>query len=658
MLKIGHFISGFVISFMFFAANAQDNESACPELANKKAVKTYQKALDLFKDRKTAEAYPLFKEVTELDPTAANAYFFMGYINFKKQDYNLKAAEANLLKAVELCPDVDIYAYYFLGDIYAGDEKWDLAVKYLSKFVKDAEKVDNDADYNRAGDLLKWAKFYNDAYSKPVPFNPIYVKGICTANDEILPFISPDGEVALYTRRLEMPPNRNDLVPKPVWKEKFYESLRKDGSFDNGKEMPWPFNVFDNEGGATLTLLNDELYYTVGKYNMANYLNCDIYYSHKDANGIWSEPEAVPTINDAKTWEAMPSISSDGKTLYFVSDRPGGLGGYDIWRSRKNEAGEWKTPENLGPSINTKGNEKSPFIHSDSQTLYFSSDSDDLMGMGGYDIYFSRMQPDGSWSKPVNIGYPINTKDDETSFFASANARTGYFASNKLKGPGGWDIYSFELYKEARAEEVAIIKGEVKDEGTNMPVNARIEIKNVETKKVTEIPVDTVTGKYAVAVIMKSDYIMTIKKPDYAYESKYISQGDPVFDEPVIIDFEIKPVEVGNSYRLNDVYFETNSFELSVETKLILDGFIEFLEENPAIKVSIQGHTDNVGNDEGNLKLSESRAKSVYEYLIQRSIDASRLSFQGFGETKPLVSNDTPEGRAKNRRTEFVIMGK
>lgn len=658
MLKKLRFLSGLIFCFIFLSASGQDEESTCPELANKKAAKTYEKAYQLYKTKPAKESVPFFKEVIELDPTAAMAYFYLGKISFKGENYNLKAAETYLLKAVELCPDVDVYAYYYLGDIYAGAEKWDLAVKYLSVFLKDAEKIKTDADFNRASGLLKWAKFYNDAYSNPVPFDPQFVKGICSSNDEILPIISPDGEVALYTRRIEMPPNKNDLVPKPYWKEKFYESLKKNGTFDNGKEMPWPFNTFDNEGGATLTLLNDELYYTVGKMNMANYLNCDICYSRKDANGIWSEPEPVPVINDPNTWEAMPSISSDGKTLYFVSDRPGGLGGYDIYRSRKNDAGEWGKPENLGPSINTKGNEKSPFIHSDSQTLYFSSDSDERLGMGGYDIYYSRMQPDGTWSKPVNIGYPINTTDDETSFFASANARTGFFASNKLKGPGGWDIYSFELYKEARAEEVAIIKGEVTDEVTKTPVQARIEITNVKTRKVTEIPIDTVTGKYAVAVIMKSDYIMTIKKPDYAYESKYISMGDPVYDESVIIDFEIKPVEVGNSYRLNDVYFETNSFELSPETKSILDGFIEFLQENPAIKVSIQGHTDNVGNDEGNLKLSDNRARSVYEYLIERSINAARLSYKGFGETKPLVSNDTPEGRAKNRRTEFVITEK
>ena len=318
--------------------------------------------------------------------------------------------------------------------------------------------------------------------------------------------------------------------------------------------------------------------------------------------------------------------------------------------------GEWSKAINLGTAINTKGNEKSPFIHSDSQTLYFSSDG--IMGMGGYDIFFSRLGDDDEWSKPTNIGYPISSVDDEVGFFVSTDGKFGYFASNKYNGTGSWDLYFFELYKEAQPERVLFIKGELKNENTREPVKARIELKNAVTKKVTNIPVDSITGAYAAVVLFRNDYVLTVKKEGYAYESKYISNKDTVYDKPVKIDVDIKPIEVGATYRLNDIYFATASYELTPESKMIIDGFIEFLSETPGIKVSIHGHTDDVGNDEDNLVLSHSRAKSVYDYLIEFGINKLRLKYKGFGESKPLASNKTWGGRAKNRRTVFVITDK
>jgi outer membrane protein OmpA-like peptidoglycan-associated protein len=269
------------------------------------------------------------------------------------------------------------------------------------------------------------------------------------------------------------------------------------------------------------------------------------------------------------------------------------------------------------------------------------------------------MQPDGTWGKSINIGYPINSDADDAGFFVSLDGRTGYFSSNKLKGMGGWDVYSFDLYKEARPEEMKILKGDVKEETSEKPLNARIEIKNVETKKVKQIPVDSITGEYSLVINTKNDYVLTVKKSDYAYESKLIPAEDTIRQETVKeVNFEVKPIIVGQSYKLNDIYFGSNQYELNTDTKAILDGFIEFLNENPHIKIAIHGHTDNVGSDESNLQLSENRSKTVYNYLIDHSITPGRLSYKGFGKTKPVASNDTEEGRAKNRRTEFVILEK
>ena len=636
---------------------AQPN-GPCDDVTDKKALRLYNQAFENFKDRKLPEAAAQFKQVLEMDSACGKCFFFLGLINFKREDYNLKAATKYFEKSVALCPDFDIYVYYYLGDIYSGAEKWDLAIKYLSIFLKDPEKIDSEKDQKEAEGLLKEAKYRNKIFSNPVPFNPTCIQGVSSPADEYMPSMSPDGTLMFYVRVKELPPLKSDMFKKPIFKEKFYFSSQKNNVYSSGDEMPYPFNLNDHEGGASLTIDNNELFYTIYK-PMVGYDNGDIYYSKKGTDGFWSEPVALENVNNPDTWETMPCISSDGKTLYFVSDRPGGYGGYDIYESKKDKNGVWGKPTNLGPNINTKYNEKTPFLHTDSQTLYFSSNSPDLAGLGGYDIYYSRRQSDGSWGKPQNMGFPINTEADDAGFFVSLDGRTGYFSSNKLKGAGGWDVYSFELYKEARPEEMKIFKGDVKEEVTERPVDARIELKNVETKKVTQIPVDSISGRYAFAINTKNDYILTVKKTDYAYESKLIQATDTTHSEPVReINFDVKPINVGQSYRLNDIYFSSNSFELNKDSKAVLDGFIEFLVENPNIKIAIHGHTDNIGNDENNLKLSEERSKSVYNYLVEHSIGAERLSYKGFGKTKPVATNDTEAGRAKNRRTEFVILEK
>jgi len=657
----------FMLMFITVPLLAQEEDSGCPQLTDKRAIKTFKSAMELFSDRHIADAVPLFKEVIAIEPTTAEPYYYLGYYNFKFAE-NLKAAETYLTKAVEICPEVDINAWYFLGDIYAGREEWANAVKCLSKFTADPALIDNDGDLQRARDLLTWARFYDNMFSKPVPFEPFYLQGVCSPNHEYLPCISPDDEMAFYTRLIEMPPRKGDLVPKKYFKEALYYSEKKNGTFDVGQEMPDPFNNTENIGNVSITLDNKMLYVAVGKLDASNNMNVDIYTSTRDEDNFWTGLYPVEGINSPNTWETMPSISSDGNTLFFISDRPGGFGAGDIWVSHKTSTGAWDTPENLGPAINTSGEEKTPFIHTDSQTLYFTSgdafDADGNTigvghaGLGGLDIFFSRRKEDGTWTKPVNIGYPINTDKDESGFFVSTDGKTGYFTSNKLNGPGGYDVYGFDLYKDARPEEVLLIKGAVTQEDSEKPVQARIELKNVETRKITEIPVDSVTGKYVAALVFKNDYILTVKTEDYAYESKYIAKSDSSIEPKVRIDFEVKPIEVGKSYRLNDIYFSTNSSELRDESRSVLDGFIEFLNENKEIKVLIQGHTDDIGKAEDNLLLSDNRAKSVYEYLHEKGIAAERLSYKGYGEEKPVSTNETEAGRARNRRTEFVIIEK
>ncbi|MBR3947573.1 MAG: OmpA family protein, partial [Bacteroidales bacterium] len=371
-----------------------------------------------------------------------------------------------------------------------------------------------------------------------------------------------------------------------------------------------------------------------------------------------------PNINGVKTWESQPSISADGKTLYFASIRESNIGfdpdnpTSDIYYSTKDEKGNWTKAKNLGSKINTPGNEKSPFIHSDSQTLYFSSDGH--LGIGGYDIFFSKFR-DGDWTKPVNIGYPINTKNNDLGFVVNTQGTKAYFASNKLNGKGGWDIYAIDLYKEARPEKVFLVKGQLVDDNGYALSDAKLEVKNTRTEEVSEGVVDAETGHYAVAVTAKNendDFLMVVKKEDYSFSSTLIEPTEETFEKPIEVNFEVKPIEAGKSVQINDIYYATASYEINQKSYAVLNEFAEFLKSNPTVKVEIRGHTDNIGSAQTNITLSNRRAQAVYDYLLSKGVPKTNVSYKGYGPNMPIADNRTEAGRAKNRRTEFYILSK
>jgi outer membrane protein OmpA-like peptidoglycan-associated protein/tetratricopeptide (TPR) repeat protein len=636
---------------------SQSLSDSCPDYKNTRADKAYDKAIRAFSQRSYSECIGLMKEVIDIEPDYADAYYVLGLIYIKESRMNLKAAKDNFLKVISICPSYDVYAYYHLARIAYGAQDYREAYDYITVFLEDVDKIKTDEDFDEAIRIKEFSKFYADILDHPVPFEPKPVPGISTEYDEYLTIISPDNEMALFTRKIKTEPRKDDFTGQTGLKERFMFSIRQEGEFGRGQLMPPPFNKYDNEGGATVTINNKLLYYTLCKYtNDRRYYNCDICFS-ENTSGTWTNITGIGNnVNTENTWESQPSVTSDGKTLYFVSDRDGGMGGYDIYKTIKDKNGEWGIPENLGNGINTPGNEKAPFIHTDSQTLYFSSDG--LMGLGGYDIFYSRLKEDGSWSEPKNIGYPINSFDDDVGFFVSTDGHYGYFASNKFEGFGGWDLYSFDLYEEARPEKVLLVRGKITDQDNTSFKDATVEIKNLESKKITNLEVDSITGEYFGAVLMRNDYLMTVKKKGYVQETKYISKIEQRITKPLELFIDLKPIQVGMSYRLNDIYFDFNSYDLLPESMAVIDEFYKFLVENPTLRISIQGHTDNIGNDEDNLLLSENRAGAVYNHLIQRGISIGRLDYKGFGESKPVESNETEDGRARNRRTEFVIVEK
>jgi outer membrane protein OmpA-like peptidoglycan-associated protein len=321
--------------------------------------------------------------------------------------------------------------------------------------------------------------------------------------------------------------------------------------------------------------------------------------------------------------------------------------------TKKNEEGFSKA---IRMPFNTSGNEKSPFIHPDNSTFYFSSDS--LPGMGGFDIFMIKKDVDGKWTKPVNLGYPINTENDEVGFFVSTDGKTGYFASNKLSGTGGYDIFSFEIPSDKRPEKVLFVKGRLTGDNDEIPTAAKIELKNIRTSEVIDVSFDTITGHYASVVKLDSDYIMTVKSDGAAYSSRYFETKDTTIGKVASADIEVKKLQLGEPYNLNDILFATNSSEMNFSTQNIVKDFADYLEQNKTLKVAIHGHTDNAGDPNKNMELSQARAKAVYDLLIREGVSPERLNHKGFGQTKPVADNNTPEGMSKNRRTEFVVTSK
>lgn len=632
---------------------AQPELGECSQETEEVVKDQIPRALKNWRSKNYREAERYLRKAVMLDPEYADALYLLGDLYVRMQQ--MEKTEPLWSKLLEVCPDYKPEVKYFLGAILLENGKRKKAIALFEDFLDDPGR---DYGYDiEVTAALKEARLKEKLLDNPLTFEPKPVRSISGTEDEYLATISPDQETMYFTRRSKKVNRRDGPAATVRMVEEFSKAERTaDGKFTSGEPLPSPFNESYNEGGPSVTADNTELYFTVCE-DLKGYTNCDIFYSERDAYGYWSTPRSVGDhINRRDSWESQASVSANGDALYFTSNRKGGEGELDIYRSLRQKDGSWSAPKNLGKTVNTKGNEKTPFIHSDSKTLYFTSDG--LAGLGGFDIFYAKATGDSTWQSPQNIGYPINTAEDDLGLFVSLDGRTAYFATNKLNTVNGWDIYSFELPEMARPEEVTLITGKLLDENEQPVTDATLEIKNLKTQKVTKINVDKETGNYArvVQAQPEEDLIISVKKKGIAFSSKYIEVGKS--PKVVKAPLAVQKLEVGKEYKLNDINFESNSYTLDGVSRSVIDEFIIFLKDNPELKADIQGHTDNVGDDSANMALSQNRARTVYDYVLQKGISASRVSHHGYGETKPVAGNDTEDGRAKNRRTVFVITSK
>ena len=355
-------------------------------------------------------------------------------------------------------------------------------------------------------------------------------------------------------------------------------------------------------------------------------------------------------------WESQPSLSADGKTLYFVSDRKGGLGSYDIWKSIIGDDGKWIMPENLGSNINTVYNEQYPFIHPDGKTFYFSSTG--WTGLGGKDLFISRSDTLNVWSKPINLGFPINTYGDESGLTINSSGSKAFFSSNNFNGFGGFDIYSFDLPQNIRPSAVNYVKGVVFDDSDKKRLGALIDIIDLRTgNSIYTSYSDAIDGTFLGTLPKGNQYSLNASKEGYLFYSENFSLEKFIIGKPIELEVPLQKIAVGKKVVLKNIFFDSNKYDLKPASKAELQKLIEFLQENPTVYIEIDGHTDDVGDDQSNLILSQNRSKAVFQYLIEHEINSSRIKYKGFGETMPVADNKTSAGKANNRRTEFVITG-
>ena len=623
----------------FFSFHLVFSQECYPEKnKDKKLVKKIEKLI---------EKRSYYDAIDALQNTNQAAVFFELKAEILWRSGDFFNAETQALKAIELCTDNFPKAYYFLGEIAYKRKDYVNADIYLKKAIN---LQIGDPYYSDAIMLYENAKILAQIINNPVKFNPQIVKGISTQDDEYLPIISPDQELSFFTRRSDKM-SLQDITTTTI--EEFVFSKKINGDFEVGQALTYPFNLESNEGGASITIDNKILYYTKCIRDNKGYNNCDIYYVNRE-NGAWSDVQEFPkNISKIDSWESQPTVSSDGKKIIISSDRSGGYGKMDLYEiSKVNDT--WTSAKNLGSTINSNENEKSPYLHTDGKTLFFASTN--FPSLGGFDIFYSRKDSLGNWQKPINIGYPINTVADEISLFVSTDGNQAYFASNNLNGIGGWDIYSFGLYEGAKPDRVLFLKGDLLDENKQIIEDVELEIKNLTTQEITTIKVDAGTYVSSLTLAKDDDVLITIKKEGFAFNSTYISTEDTSFNSPSALNFEMQSLEQGKSFSIENIYFDNNSYELKRATNEILIEFAKYLEVNNTLIIEINGFTDNVGNQADNQLLSENRAKAVRDLILLQGISEKRVFYNGFGESSPITSNDTEKGRGQNRRTEFKII--
>jgi OmpA-OmpF porin, OOP family len=614
---------------------------------SKKAIELYTEA-DNFRVRgQFSQAIGLLNEAIKKDREFVEAYYRLGIIYMTLKDF--PQAIRNLEKGLSLTDDLrkQKIFWYDLGESYFTVGEYDKAEKILSDFLK-AENQ-NRGKVERAKLLMTNIRFARDNQNKASAYRQRPLSDTVNAFVmQYFPVLTADQQQLIFTRRMGGGPGDDEdlVISKKDGRGRWLvpESISKNINSDL------------NEGTSTISADGRKLIFTscVGRQG---YGSCDLYQSVRVGHE-WTKPINLgPNVNSSE-WESQPSLSADGRTLYFISDRRGGMGRRDIWVSLLNEKGEWTKAKNIGKPINTIYDEISPFIHVNNRVLYFASNG--LVGFGGYDLFFSEKDSAARWTDPKNIGSPINNHEDQFSLFITADGKRGYYSHEEVKDAGYTvsQIYEIDIPEENQIRYKSnYVKGVVRDKQTREPLAASIELINLRTNEIESlVSSDSISGHYLMVLTQGAEYALYVNKRGYLFRSLNFNYSERKDYEPIVLDIDLEKASEGTTAILENIFFDLDKYDLKDKSVTELQKIVRFLKENPGLKVEVSGHTDNSGAETYNLQLSERRAQAVYNYLVANGIASERLRLRGYGAGKPIADNNTEEGKQKNRRIEFKLI--
>ena len=625
---------------------------------NKKAIKLFKSAEKAMAEGKVADAEKFSLKALKTDSLFAEPNTMLGYILIDQG--KLEEAIIYLEKSVRLAGNFFPNNFYQLAEIYFYTGKYAQALQHFNRFLSFPRihpEVKTKAEF-----LKSCSEFGVSALANPRPYSPVNLgSSVNTIHDEYFPTVTADNATFYFTRKLE---DKNSCS-NTEGQEDFYFSKR-DSKNAWGPVQPFrEINSSCNEGAPNISADGQFLFYTAcgdvnndyGPGKEKGYGSCDIFFTEK-TNGKWRKPVNLGRPVNTEKWETQPSFSSDGKTLYFVRGIQGrGQRSGDIYYAVIGNDGKFGEPVKLGANINTEMSEESVFIHPDNMTLYFSSNG--RIGLGGMDIYMSKRQPNGEWGPAVNLGYPINTCKDENSLLVDPSGKLAYFASNREGGLGRLDIYQFELPEEFMPEKITYAKGMVYDSLDRKPLAAQVELIDLETGKNMLQYYTGASGEFLFTLTANKNYMANVSRPGYLFYSERFRMKEQKtdYDHPFLLNIPLLPIDTGKSTVLKNVYFDVDRAELRAESFPELDKLVLFMRQNADLTIEISGHTDNTGDKAANLLLSKNRAQSVVDYLTKAGLNSKRLLAVGWGEAKPIAPNDSEYNKQLNRRTEYRIIG-
>jgi outer membrane protein OmpA-like peptidoglycan-associated protein/tetratricopeptide (TPR) repeat protein len=613
-----------------------------PEKVDHKANTIYTIAINKARNGDYISSVKMINEALKIEPKFVDAYLSLAGIDAELKNYTSSVSNFEKAFSLDSVYAKDFFLPYSIS--LAGCGRFNDALNAVNSFLltpKLNERSIKSGEFRKK--TYQFAIDYEQSHpDKNYVFAPQNMgDSVNTSDLEYFPSLTIDGKKLIFTKRINN-------------KESFFESDREKEVWGKAFPLIGKINSQDNNVGAQNISQDGQWLIYTGCNFPEGEGSCDLYISYLTKNG-WSEPQNLGRNVNSEFWESTPSLSPDKRDLYFSSNRTGGYGGKDIWVSHRTEKGNWGVPENLGPDINTSGDESTPFIHADNQTLYFNSN-----GLPCYsekpDLFVTRKLADGKWSKPENLGYPINTIDDEGSMIVDADGKTAYYSSDKIDTKGGLDIYTFELRKDLRPLKTLWAKGKVYDKKTNAGLPSTVVLTDINSRQtISKLQTDE-DGNYLITLPVGKDYAFNVHRKGYLFYSQNYNMDSTSTDSVFNVDIPLEPIEANAKIILKNVFFDTKKTDLKPASTTELDNVVRLMNENPNMKILISGFTDNVGKPADNLKLSTGRAVAVVNYLVAKGLEKERLSFKGFGEANPIATNDTEEGRALNRRTELSVV--